>query len=256
MSLFNDALKEIKIKNLSIFIIIVYLVLFVLSNYAGIGSIKWIYLIIICYFIFKLKNSLKWIKNDIIGIFDKIQLKYVLLIVFLNIFFSYGMLYFSNALINNFPFLDFLISFSIPSMSISGYVPIIGGLVSTIVISPISEELIFRGVFLNRLKPFVPTVFAVLISSLLFASLHSFGSIISAFVFAVCMAILYIKTENIFVPIIAHFLNNLFAEIIRIADFNQLLFSNNLVIAVMSILAVVSAVILLISIIGELNKIK
>ncbi|MBQ6099716.1 CPBP family intramembrane glutamic endopeptidase [Methanobrevibacter sp.] len=141
-------------------------------------------------------------------------------------------------------------------MSISGYVPIIGGLVSTIVISPISEELIFRGVFLNRLKPFVPTVFAVLISSLLFASLHSFGSIISAFVFAVCMAILYIKTENIFVPIIAHFLNNLFAEIIRIADFNQLLFSNNLVIAVMSILAVVSAVILLISIIGELNKIK
>ncbi|MEE1134867.1 MAG: CPBP family intramembrane glutamic endopeptidase, partial [Methanobrevibacter sp.] len=68
---------------------------------------------------------------------------------------------------------------------------------ATIVVSPISEELIFRGVFLNRLKLIVPTTFAVLISSLLFASLHGFGSIFSAFIFAVCVAILYLKTDNI-----------------------------------------------------------
>jgi hypothetical protein len=102
----------------------------------------------------------------------------------------------------------------------------------------------------------VPTVFAVFISSLLFGALHGFGSMISAVVFAVCMAILYIKTENIFVPMLAHFLNNFFAEIIKLADVNNLLFSNNLVIGIVSILAVISAIILFISIVKELNKIK
>jgi membrane protease YdiL (CAAX protease family) len=141
-------------------------------------------------------------------------------------------------------------------MSLIGSLPILGVFVSTVIISPISEELIFRGVFLNRLKLFIPTLFAVLISSLLFAALHSFGSIISAFVFAVCMALLYLKTENICVPILAHFLNNLFAELIRIADYNNLLFTNGVVMSVVSILAIISAIILLKSITKELNNLK
>ena len=141
-------------------------------------------------------------------------------------------------------------------MSLIGSLPILGVFVSTVIISPISEELIFRGVFLNRLKLFTPTLFAVLISSLLFAALHSFGSIISAFVFAVCMALLYLKTENICVPILAHFLNNLFAELIRIADYNNLLFTNGIVMSVVSILAIISAIILLKSITKELNNLK
>jgi membrane protease YdiL (CAAX protease family) len=141
-------------------------------------------------------------------------------------------------------------------MSILSSLPVIGVFVMTVVLSPIVEELIFRGVLLNKLKLIVPTLFAVLISSLLFGALHSFGSIFSAFIFAVCMAILYLKTENICVPILAHFLNNLFAEIIRLVDVNELLFTDANVVMIVSALAIISAVILFISIFTELNNIK
>ena len=166
------------------------------------------------------------------------------------------MLYLSNNLVIHFPVLKFLAGFYVPSMSLTGSLPILGIFVSTVIISPIAEELIFRGVLLNRLKLITPTLFAVLVSSLLFGALHSFGSIISAFVFAICMAILYLKTENICVAILAHFLNNLFAEIIRYADYNRLIFTNDIVISIVSILAIVSAIILATSIITELNRIK
>ncbi|MBP3791719.1 MAG: CPBP family intramembrane metalloprotease [Methanobrevibacter sp.] len=130
------------------------------------------------------------------------------------------------------------------------------GLISTVLISPISEELLFRGVFLNRLKFVVPPLFAILISSLLFASLHSYGNIISAFIFALCMAILYVKTDNILVPIFAHFLNNLIAEIVVFVDCNNVLFNNGSVIMCVSVLAVISFIVVSHSIIKELNSIK
>lgn len=151
------------------------------------------------------------------------------------------MLYFSDFILNITPSFNLFNSF------------LTGTLITTVFISPISEELIFRGVFLNRLQQAVPVIFAVLISSLLFAALHSFGSILSAFVFGICIAILYLKTDNIFVAIFAHFLNNLFAEIIVVLDSNKILFTNNLVISVMSLLAVVSFVIISVSIVGQLK---
>ena len=162
------------------------------------------------------------------------------------------MLYVANYFVVSFPSLDFLVNFTVPSMSLVSFAP----LISTVVISPIAEELIFRGVLLNRLKIYVPTIFAVLISALLFGSLHNFGSITSAVVFAICMAIMYLKTENICVPILAHFLNNFFAEIIRIIDVNELLFTDVSVMLIIGILAIVSAIILLSSIVKELKKLN
>ena len=255
MSLFNDNLKNIKIRNLAIFILVSYLVLFILGRLSFPINEKWLYVVVILYFIFKLKDSIDF-KTDLMNVFSKIQLKYILIIVFTNIFFSYGMLYLTNDVIRYFPVLNFLVEFSIPSMSIADGLPILGTFISTVVISPIVEELIFRGVLLNRLRLITPLIFSLLASSLLFGALHSFGSIISAFVFGICMGILYIKTNNICVPILAHFLNNLFAEIIKLLDFNNLLFTNVEVMSVVGILAIVSLVILLGSIIKELNKIK
>lgn len=256
MSQFNDNLKNIKLKELAIFLIVSFLILYILGRFNGIIDERWIYAVVIFYFAFKLKDYLNDLKYDFSNVFSKISLKTVLVIVFANIFFSYGMLYLSNALLVNFPNLNFLVGFYVPLMSLSDSLSIFGVFISTVIISPISEELIFRGVLLSRLKQFTPTIFAILISSLLFGSLHSFGSIISAFVFAICMAILYLKTDNICVPILAHFLNNFFAEIIRYADYDNLLFTNDWVMSFVGILAIVSFIILLSSIFEELNKIK
>ena len=245
MSLFNDKLKKITLKELLSLIIILFVIQYFINalNIVHIDSF-WIYIFIIFYFIFKLRAEIFSIKNDIPEAFSPDILKTVLGVVILNIFFSYGMLYLSNSILDFVPSVNLFNSF------------LTGSLIATIFISPISEELIFRGVFLNRLQLAVPVVFAVLISSLLFAALHSFGSIFSAFIFGVCIAILYLKTDNIFVPIFAHFLNNLFAEIIVVMDPNKILFTNTSVVLVMSILAIVSFVIILIFIIGNLKKLN
>ena len=245
MSLFNDKLKKITLKELLSLIIILFLInySFNLLNIVHIDS-SWIYIFVIIYFIFKLRNEFFTIKSDIIKIFSNDMLKSILAIVVLNIFFSYGMLYLSNSILDVSQSINLTNSF------------LTGGLLATIIISPISEELIFRGVFLNRLKLIVPTLFAVLISSLLFAALHSFGSIFSAFIFAICISILYLKTDNIFVPILAHFLNNLLAELIVLIDVNKIIFNDSIVVMGMSILAIVSFVLILRFIVKELNTIK
>lgn len=245
MSLFNDKLKKITLKELLSLIIILFVIQYFINvlNIIHIDSF-WIYIFIIFYFIFKLRAEIFSVKDDMLEAFSPGILKTVLAVVILNIFFSYGMLYLSNSILDFVPSVNLFNSF------------LTGSLIATIFISPISEELIFRGVFLNRLQLAVPVVFAVLISSLLFAALHSFGSIFSAFIFGVCIAILYLKTDNIFVPILAHFLNNLFAEIIVVLDPNKILFINSSVVLIMSILAIVSFVIILIFIIGNLKNLN
>lgn len=245
MSLFNDKLKEITLKEVLILIIVLFFIQYFINSFNIVHiDVVWIYILLIFYFIFKLKTELFSITDDISGLFSKDVLKTLLVIVCLNIFFSYGMLYFCDFILNG------VNSFN----AFNTFLPF--SFLATIVVSPISEELIFRGVFLNRLKLIVPTTFAVLISSLLFASLHGFGSIFSAFIFAVCIAILYLKTDNILVPIFAHFLNNLIAEVIVFLDSGEILFTNNLVMGAVSILAVISFVLILYFIVKQLNSIN
>ena len=241
MFLFDEKLKNIHLKEVLSLIIFLFVVHYILNtlNILNVDSF-WIYIVLILYFIFRLRDNLPQ-KSDFAEVFERNIFREIIIITILNVFLSYGLLYLSDYIMNIFPTFDF-------SYSITGV-----GLIATIIISPISEELIFRGVFLNRLKLVVPTVFAVLISSLLFASLHSFGSITSAFIFGMCMAILYLKTDNIFVAIFAHFLNNLIAEIIVIMDSQKVLFTNDVVVAGMSILAVISFILILRFIFEELK---
>ena len=252
MSSINEKLKNITLKELCIVIISLFIISHLLSFFDILSfNSALIYVFVIAYFVFKLRNSFSSLKNDILDVFSKDSIRSILLVVVLNIFMSYGILYLSNYIITTFPALNFLVKFPLSSVYLNNSLNLAFGVIAIIVISPICEELIFRGVMLNRLKLFVPTKFAILITSLLFASLHTFGSITSAFIFAMCMAILYLKTDNIFVPIFAHFLNNLLAEGMLFADSQNLLFTSLPLIYTFSILSVISFAIILISILSE-----
>ena len=194
MSLFNDKLKNISLKELLPLIIILFVIQYLFNslNIVHIDTV-WIYVFVIFFFVFKLKYEIPTLKVDVKELFLPKVIKTILMVVILNIFFSYGMLYFSEFVLNIVSDGNLFNSF------------LTTGLLATILVSPISEELIFRGVFLNRLK------------------------------------------------LIAHFLNNLFAEIILVCDSNKILFTNASVISVMSILAVVSFAILLVYIIRQLK---
>ena len=246
MYLFKDKIKTVTIKEIFSIIIILFLIQFVLNELNIIHiDFKYMYLVIIAYILFKLRDCIFSLKQDFLSIFSFETIKNVLFVVILNIFISYGFLYLANFLSANFN-LNSILPFSIT----------FGNMIFIIIVSPIAEELIFHGVLLNRLRLVVPVLFSIFISSLLFAALHSFGSIFSAFIFAVCMAILYLKTDNILVPIFAHFLNNLFAESIVFINKQEIIFNNVLVMNCISIVAVLSFIIILIFIVKQLNNLK
>ena len=200
-------------------------------------------LIVILFIAVRLRDYASELMSDISDIFSVVSFREMLAIVLANIFFSYGMLYLSNYIIHLVS-AGSIFSWFLPVKSIGGIAGILS-FISIVFISPVGEELLFRGVFMNKFRLVVPAVFAVLTSSLLFASLHGFGSIISAFVFGICMAILYLKTDNILVPILAHFINNLISEAVYNLDYLDLLFTNDIVMVLMSGLAVASFVVLL-----------
>ena len=257
MSLFNDKLKTISLKEVCVLIVVLYAVYFIFRSF-NIMEFNpiWVYIFIIAYFIYKLRCCLSSLKYDFYKVFSGNSLKYTFFVVVLNIFLSYGLLYLSNFILNVFPSVDFLAYVPLSSVYLNASIVAAGSFFATVFISPVFEELIFRGVMLNRFKLIMPLPISLLVMSLLFAAMHHFGSITSAFVFAICMAILYLKTDNILVPIFAHFLNNLIAESIVVLDVNNVLFTNGIVICVISFLAIVSAILILVSIYSEWNNLK
>ena len=246
MSLFNEKIKKITLKELLILIIVLFLVVYFINslNIVHIDSV-WFYIFIIFYFIFKLRGEIPSIGEDLSQLLDPDLIRTILVMVILNIFLSYGMLYLSNWILGITPSFNFIFNSFLT-----------GSLIVTVFISPVSEELIFRGVFLNRLQLIIPPLFAVLVSSLIFASLHGFGSIFSAFVFGICLSLLYLKTGNILAAMLAHFLNNLLAEVIVVFDSGNILFTNAWAMGLMSVLAIVSFIALSYSIVGQLKKLN
>lgn len=78
-----------------------------------------------------------------------------------------------------------------------------------IVLVPISEELLFRGLIYRNLKAFFPGWWPAIMSSLIFAAMHfNWLSLLPLFLLGAWLCLSYEKTGNIFAPIIVHGLFN------------------------------------------------
>jgi membrane protease YdiL (CAAX protease family) len=76
------------------------------------------------------------------------------------------------------------------------------------VIPAFSEELFFRGVFINGLKG-VGTILACFFSGLFFALYHcSASQFIYQFIYGFVLALLTVKSGSVIPSIVAHFINN------------------------------------------------
>ena len=87
--------------------------------------------------------------------------------------------------------------------------------IATVIISPIFEEILYRGLMYNKLKEISNAFIGVLISSILFAFLHipkyGFGiNMFFLFLAGILLSYCYEKTNNIYVPIFVHSINNFF----------------------------------------------
>lgn len=126
--------------------------------------------------------------------------KEILYLLIINFFFAFFVLSFLSLFAPDIS--DNLVS------SNSNLLDLVYIIVYTVILVPIAEELIFRGVILNRLNNKVNVLYAIIISSVLFSLVHGFGRLTPTFFFGLCMCVIYLKTNNITIPIIIHMLNN------------------------------------------------
>lgn len=84
--------------------------------------------------------------------------------------------------------------------------------INTVIIVPFVEELLFRGVILNKLHNKVSLLKAVIFCSILFGVIHIKG-VITAIIFGILMSLLYIRTKSLTGPVICHMINNLFLSL-------------------------------------------
>lgn len=85
------------------------------------------------------------------------------------------------------------------------------------IIGPIFEETLFRYSFINYLKKFNSTKMSIIISSMVFGICHTgITTIIYAFIIGLVNSYLYIKKENILVPIVIHMSANIFVNVLNI----------------------------------------
>lgn len=95
-------------------------------------------------------------------------------------------------------------------------------------ISPVLEEIYFRGIFLLELKENCNIVISFIFSVLLFTILDSYSVNAGSFFFAILMAVVALKTNSIFYTILGHIIHNVLATtFIVIGKYTNLIQVNN-----------------------------
>ena len=89
-------------------------------------------------------------------------------------------------------------------------------IVVVVVVAPVVEEILFRGILLHRWAARWGMTAGVILSSALFAILHI--ELIGHFFFGVVMAALYVRTGSLWMPILAHVANNALVVALTLPD--------------------------------------
>ena len=81
--------------------------------------------------------------------------------------------------------------------------------ISIVILAPLLEEILFRGIILQRWSVKWSILSGIVFSSLVFGFLHF--NFLGLFNFGLVMALLYLRTQSLLLPIMVHVLNNLIA---------------------------------------------
>ncbi|WP_407461942.1 CPBP family intramembrane glutamic endopeptidase [Methanobrevibacter sp.] len=262
---FNDYLDRLSIIKVLFFFLLVMLVLTLSSNifnfYLGSLIFKFIlYALMLLFFVYNFhqidlkENSddsfLVSLRNECNSIFDVSNLQSISFIVLANILFV-STVYFILKYLATLSIINFESPLFGDFSSLSAEFLFLY-FITVVILSPIIEELLFRGIFLRVFnKELNNLALAIMITSILFGFCHGFGGILGAILFGICVSILYIKSRNILVPIFAHFLNNFISFIIALGGIEYFIQGNLIVIVLIVILAIASNFVLFRAILNE-----
>lgn len=90
------------------------------------------------------------------------------------------------------------------------------GVLCTVLIAPIAEEVVFRWLLIERWRSKYSTPIAISLSSIIFAILHA--DLLGAFLFGILLSLVYLHTGSLWGPILIHVGNNAFAVLISVID--------------------------------------
>lgn len=175
------------------------------SNYI---LIPYIIIFVLFTFIFDKKYKTNKLKEE------KLSIKNISLIMLLGIL----MITIYNITMSKINEIVLFTTFSVKDINILQYILL------TVLVGPILEELLFRGIIFNEYKKFNPQMRSILLTSFLFAFMHT--TIIQVlYAFALSFILIYVhqKYKTILAPIILHITSNLFnlLSCILITNVNQ-----------------------------------
>jgi len=94
--------------------------------------------------------------------------------------------------------------------------------IDTAIIPAVAEEILFKGVIFSILKKFYPTVAAAVIASIMFSACHlSFIRFIPLFLLSCYTFWLYLRSGSLLLPMLLHFVNNLFSFVLISEPFSS-----------------------------------
>lgn len=160
------------------------------------------YILLLCCILIFGTNTSIIIGTIILSLFEIIyvfiKLKGIKLSVNYN-YFSYILIGISLSIIYNMIIFKLGFKFDITS------IPLVLELLSSGIIGPIFEEVLFRYTLINKLSKFNNNTLCIIISSFIFAIFHNnIVTILYAFIIGLFNSYYYIKKKNILVPIIIH----------------------------------------------------
>lgn len=107
-----------------------------------------------------------------------------------------------------------------PQMMVNTPTSFLLNLFTVAVLPALLEEMVWRGYILRSLRGYGDG-FAVVVSSLLFGLMHgNLRQIPFAFIVGLVLGYLYVQTNNIWIPIIVHFINNSISTVMEYVSFS------------------------------------
>lgn len=95
-------------------------------------------------------------------------------------------------------------------------------ILATVILAPIVEELMLRGMVMNRLMSRFPKWVAVVVSAVVFGVLHlNLTQGIFATITGLILGFLYLKTRSLLLCILAHAANNLYATLFSYVNWSS-----------------------------------
>ncbi|MEY2931053.1 MAG: putative rane peptidase YdiL [Pseudomonadota bacterium] len=99
---------------------------------------------------------------------------------------------------------------STASSGVGAIIDVANLVVFGILLAPVAEELVFRGVLFRKWRRTLGSVKGLLLSSALFGVIHG-GGMLPVAVAGLSFSLLYTSTRSLWAPILAHILNNCFS---------------------------------------------